>query len=172
MIEWSKCDPAVDRSAVTEIEHGLGVRFPEDYVQCVLIKGGGRPWPNGVRVGDGETVFNTLFNFNMPHAWQAVTPGRLIDRYASLTSQKLLPPKTYPFANDPGGNYFAFDYHQSATAPAIVFLDHESQDADGHFETSFVAHSFTEMLDQMFKFEDDADPASGGHRRFDAFLII
>ena len=155
MIEWENCQPPIDRSAITEVEQAWGIRFPEDYVKCVLENHGGNPRPNGVRVGQGSAVFNSLLNFNPPHPWRATTPDRMVDYYSNLIAQNLLPNDVYPFAFDPAGNYFAFDYRNSASAPSIVFLEHELETEEGYLYDVPVAESFTEMLDNMFDFEDE-----------------
>jgi hypothetical protein len=36
-----------------------------------------------------------------------------------------------PFADDTGGNYWAFDFRTHATDPAVVFIDHELSGDDG-----------------------------------------
>jgi len=81
----------------------------------------------------------------------------MFDYYSDLIAQNLLPDGVYPFAFDPAGNYFAFDYRHSASAPFIVFLEHELETEDGYLYDVLVAGSFTEMLDNMFNFEEEED---------------
>lgn len=157
MVEWRGADAPVDRVAVTVVEEAWGVRFPEDYVQCVLLNGGGSPDPCCFAVGEAEEVFDTLLNFQGPHPWKAVSENRIVDYYATMTRQGLLPERVYPFAYDPGGNYLSFDYRTPAQEPSVVFLAHEELDADGHFRAYPVCTSFTHLLDSLHDCEDEED---------------
>ncbi|MFD1950403.1 SMI1/KNR4 family protein [Sphingomonas arantia] len=48
-----------------------------------------------------------------------------------------------PFADDTGGNLFAFDYRADPAAPSIVFIDHELDGEDG---ITPVAPDFASLL--------------------------
>jgi len=155
MVTWEDADPPVDRSVIAEVENAWGIKFPEDYVQCAMVNHGGRPWPN--LFFSGEEVFQTLLSFKPPHPWKATNHDCIVDYYAMLAEQELLPDRVYPFAYDPAGNYLAFDYRTSSDKPSIVFLLHERMDADDHFTAVPVSDSFTELLDGLTAGDDEEE---------------
>lgn len=48
-----------------------------------------------------------------------------------------------PFADDTGGNVWAFDYRDDPASPSIVFIDHEM---DGEAGITAVAPDFASLL--------------------------
>ncbi len=120
-----------------------------------MVNHGGHPWPN--LFFSGEEVFQTLLSFKPPHPWQATNHDRIVDDYAMLAEQGLLPDKVYPFAYDPAGNYLAFDYRTSPDKPNVVFLLHERMDADDHFTAVPVSASFTELIDSLTAGNDEEE---------------
>lgn len=77
-------------------------------------------------------------------------PERLDERHASYSvafamehAMPRYPVGLLPFADDTGGNLWAFDYRADSAAPAIVFIDHELEGAEG---VVAVAPDFASLL--------------------------
>ncbi|MCX7568687.1 SMI1/KNR4 family protein [Tumebacillus sp. DT12] len=103
---------------IRKVEQELGVGFPTDYVECVLVNDGGRPRPNEVQLPSGhEVVFGVLLSFAEDDS------NSLIESYRIL--EERLPTGVVPFADDPSGNCFCFDFSQDKDNPSIVFWYHE-----------------------------------------------
>ncbi len=122
-------------------EQRLGVRFPQDYVDCVLQHQGQTPEPATFRYGEGgSTVFNELYHFED-------SPATSSQRAAQESLETAgLPAGLVPFAGDPAGNHMCFDFREHAQTPTVVMLDH---DAAGEDMLKSVAASFSELLEKL-----------------------
>jgi hypothetical protein len=152
-IKWEHPDPPVGRDAVTKLEQAWGVRLPEDYVTCALVNHGGRPEPNTVEIPDwGETCVQSLLSLAPPPDPRYPTVqgvyGRIRDR---------LPERMFPFAKEPGGNYFCFDYRRTkGNDPKIVFWDHDDADEeDPDAAIHDVCDTFTDLLNRLYGLDDE-----------------
>ncbi len=68
----------------------------------------------------------------------ASPPDKLSKSHASYCVETCLllmrpsyPAGLFPFADDTGGNYWAFDFRTNPGSPAVVFIDHEIEGEDG-----------------------------------------
>lgn len=122
-------------------ERALGVTFPRDYVECVLLNQGKTPEPNGFDFGDGfNTVLNQLYHFE-----PTPSTANLLHAHAHLATVGL-PSDVVPFAGDPAGNHLCFDFRGHAAMPTVVMLDHE---VEGEHTLVPVAASFTDLLAKL-----------------------
>lgn len=142
-VKWILTKGELSREAVLKVEEELGVSFPSDFVDCVLLKNGGQPIPDTFDLeGRKEAVFNSLIDLNVEES------RNIIKVYNDLKNR--LPESVYPFADDPFGNYLCFDYRDGKD-PSIVFWDHETS-IDGHnSKVSFVCSSFSELLNKLYE---------------------
>jgi cell wall assembly regulator SMI1 len=130
--------PRLSNERLADIQARLGVRLPEDYLEVVRVHQGGSPEGGSVILPDGTgTPFNMLLHFEeQPEG---------LDVLGIVEWSEFLPDKVIPFAVDPGGNYFCFDYRASDTNPPVVFLAHDDPDT----QPERVAGSFTELIDSL-----------------------
>jgi hypothetical protein len=159
-LEWRWALPAADRKDVAPLESVLGVKLPEDYVTCALRHHGGRPAPNSLDFGgEKEKVFQSLLALR-----DAGDPSRTVLWAYQTLRQRGGDARIVPFADDPAGNLYAFDY-RSGERPSILYWDHElaalTAEGDPAEPESFltpVAGSFAELLDKLY------DPACSPDR--------
>jgi hypothetical protein len=146
-LTWDFATGPLDRAEIKALESEWGVKFPEDYVQCVLKNDGGSPslmvfdFP-----GHPEAVFNNLLSFHDPEA--EYDSDGIRETYRAV--RRRLPEGVYPIAGDPFGNLICFDYRDSTDAPEVVFWDHE---APKKRAISRICATFTELLESLY--EDD-----------------
>jgi hypothetical protein len=147
-IEWLFCsEQEATLKDVVEVEKKFGIKFPIDYIDCILENHEGYPSLNAF---DYEKVkgaaFNHLLSFNHQEIDYLIQvreniEDRLIDR-------------VYPFADTPGGDYLCFDYRTNEENPSIVYWDHELAYEDPEKGLFFVANTFTELLSKLYNDEE------------------
>jgi cell wall assembly regulator SMI1 len=122
-------------------ETRLGVRFPQDYVDCVLHHQGQTPEPCTFDFGDGySSVFNVLYHYE-------VSPSTSSQQAAQESlAVGGVPAGVVAIAGDPAGNHLCLDFRANAAAPTIVLLDYE---AAGENPLVPVADSFSELLARL-----------------------
>lgn len=137
--DYEIADPPVAGEArVREVERELGVRLPEDYVEVARENQGRAPSPATVSLGESsKTVLGYLLHFeaepqyaSLVGAWRAIRDA--------------LPEGVIPFAEDPAGNFFCFDYRADEMNPPVVFWPHEQPE-----RMIPVAAGFNELLDML-----------------------
>jgi hypothetical protein len=155
-LEWRWALPPADQSDVAALEGALGVRLPEDYVACALRHHGGRPNRNCLDFGgEKEKVFQSLLALRADE-----TPSRtVLWAYRNLL-QRGGDARIVPFADDPGGNLYVFDYRRGEP-PSILYWDHElaaeEESGEPGLALTPVAGSFAELLGQLY--DPDAETA-------------
>src|SRR5436305_640584 len=66
-VTWDFAKAPIPKADVERLESEWGVKFPDDYVACVLENNAGTPGPDAVPVpGRGDAQFNRLLNVNEP----------------------------------------------------------------------------------------------------------
>jgi len=141
-VVWTTRSEPADPKEIARVEASWCIRFPADYVELVRTYHGGHPSADVVNLpGGGRTLFNALFGFDRDG------PDHIASRWGNCF--EYLPIRVFPFADDGPGNLFAFDYRTHPDNPSIIFLDHESWDDEGYFETSPVAGSFGEFISSL-----------------------
>lgn len=134
-IEWKYVGPELNDQDISDAVTVLSVQLPGDYLAFLRKHNGGRPMPNAVNIsGRSDAVFEQLLRLDIqaPHGvikvWNALR-GR--------TKEELV-----PFASDPFGNLFCFDYSDHLPC-SVVFWNHESG------SSTFVARSFSALLEML-----------------------
>ncbi|MDY0943417.1 SMI1/KNR4 family protein [Priestia megaterium] len=147
-IEWLFCsEQEATLKDVVEVEKKFGIKFPIDYIDCILENHEGYPSLNAFDYGKVKgAAFNHLLSFNQQEIDYLVQvreniKDRLIDR-------------VYPFADTPGGDYLCFDYRTNEENPPIVYWDHELAYEDPEEGVFFVANTFTELLSKLYNDEE------------------
>ena len=130
-ITWKYGSPLSDE-VVREVESELQVVFPPDYRSVVAEHNGGRPKPNAVRIPDNrEAVVERLMRLDAGRGENVASAAAML---RSRGQGQLV-----PFASDPFGNLFCFDFVRKAPS-AIVYWEHESG------SVSTVCRTFSELL--------------------------
>lgn len=122
-------------------EQRLGVRFPQDYVDCVLRHQGQTPETFTFTYGDGyRTVLNELYHFELG--------PRTSSQQAAQKSLGMggVPAGVVAIAGDPAGNHLCLDFRADPAAPTVVILDYEAGDDNPLVP---VAATFTELLSNL-----------------------
>lgn len=160
MVRWSYIIREPDLKVIKSVEQLLAVKFPDDYIQCILNNHGGQPEPSRFNFGDKDaTSFGELLTFDTAHR------NYILKIFNSI--KEMLPDGVIPFANDPGGNYICFDYNEKGNNPVIVFLDHELSFTEDdlteeeladkplneyqRLAITYVCNNFTELLSMLYE---------------------
>lgn len=145
-LEWRWALPPAGREDVAALERELGVRLPEDYVAVALRHHGGRPTRHLLDFGgEREKVFLSLHGLRA----DPDNPGRSVLESHRNLRQYGGDERIVPFADDPAGNLYCFDY-RGGEPPSIVYWDHELAAEDPESALTAVAGSFTELLDRLY----------------------
>jgi cell wall assembly regulator SMI1 len=137
---WPQAMP-LTMNKLRAAEQRLGVRLPQDYVDCVLQHQGQTPEPCTFSYGDGySSVLNELYHYEDSPATSS-----------QLEAQKSLdtggvPAGVVAIAGDPAGNHLCLDFRADASAPTVVILDYE---AGGDNPLVPVADNFGELLSRL-----------------------
>ena len=149
-INWERYGDAssLPDNVIDGAELLLGVKFPDDYRQCVRSFHGcqpdacdfraeaeGKPWHGGIG------VLLTLDPF---------TPHNVFDVLSSLAIDQQLPSKLVPIADDGGGNFLCLDYRRTST-PSVAFWFHE---VGGDQAVVFVCDTFSQLLNMLYVPDD------------------
>jgi hypothetical protein len=116
-VKWRSPDEPVTRETIERAAKELGVKFPLDYIECVMVNNGAHVSPELFEVEGKEKVFGTLITYDKDDDEFIVN---VFKDYSDT-----LPKKVIPFAFDPGGNLICFDYKDNEEKPVIVFWNHE-----------------------------------------------
>jgi hypothetical protein len=131
---------------VREVERVLSVKFPSDFLECIKTNNAGCPIPNCILINNNEEVFKHLLSFNLDSDFS------ILKIYNMLKER--LADKIIPFARDPFGNYFCFDYRKSEN-PSIVFWESEEASVNINADLKKVCNSFTKLLGLFEEHSED-----------------
>lgn len=127
---------------VAQLEKRLGVRLPTDYLECAITNHGGNPQPKCLDFGGKhDRTFDVLLSLIDNTEEQSV-----MEAYQDIGDR--IPGKLVPFAANAGGDYYCFDYRESAI-PKIVYWDHEKAFRNPAKAVCHVADSFIDMLHML-----------------------
>lgn len=141
-IEWIQSKP-IDNETIEHTERYFGIKFPNDYKDCIKEVNGGYPTPDTFNFdGRNEAVLLCLLSLTSQQ-------GNITEVY-DLNSN-VLPAGVYPFARDPFGNLICFDYRGDIESPIIVFFDHE---LDSNEAIYYVCNTFTELLESLYSIDE------------------
>lgn len=137
-VTWLFTDGTIDEQVIIAVENSFGVRFPDDYRECIKKNNGGYPEPNIYDINDDEggAVFDCLLSFTSKDA--------NIEVVYELTS---LPEGIIPFARDPFGGLICFNYCDTKDSPSVVFYDQESVNED---KIKLICDSFSELIERLY----------------------
>ncbi|WP_027340214.1 SMI1/KNR4 family protein [Halonatronum saccharophilum] len=137
---WKFAKEDVKEDRVNQIEEKLNIKFPKDYIECIMNNNGARPRPNAFDIKErSEITIKSLLRVDEEE-------GNLLDTYEWIKGR--LPENIYPFASDNFGNYICFDYRENKV-PNVVFWDHEEPDSNNSIK--YIAESFSDLLLKLYK---------------------
>jgi len=147
-IEWKHVEHKLTTTEIENVEKHFGVRFPVDYIECILENNGGYPSHRIFFVNGREEGINNFICVVDDEHGIIKTAQDISDRLES---------GLVPFARDAGGNYVCFDYRNNALSPSVVFWEHEKAFLGADDSIVKVADSFTQFMNSLQIFEDDDD---------------
>jgi len=128
------------------IERAIQGRLPDSYWNLVCEHQGSTLEATLEICGQGEVNFGVLL--------LVASPDDEEDNYYYCVETCLenmrgyYPDGILPFADDTGGNYWAFDFRDALNEPSIVFIDHEVAGEEGIIH---VADSFDFFMAKLIK---------------------
>jgi len=144
---------------IQKVEKYFDIKFPDDYISCVLDNDEAYPIPNVFLLENKEESFNNLLSVKSENLHGIIFS---YDGMKQMISTKLI-----PFADDGCGNKICFDYRESKTTPTVVFWDYEKAcieyNNSGNTGSSlnydnaitYICDSFTELLDMLHEPEEE-----------------
>ncbi|OCJ12372.1 hypothetical protein A6U86_04940 [Rhizobium sp. AC27/96] len=108
----------------TRLEYLAGAALPDAYWRMVGSHQGEVLDTELELEGEGAINFGVLLLALSPLAVERQSASYCVE-YCFEGMQDRYPAGLFPFADDTGGNYWAFDFRTNSTDPAIVFIDHE-----------------------------------------------
>jgi hypothetical protein len=138
LLKWEGCKPPLLEERLEAVERELGVRFPDDYRQCVAQCQGGRPEPGAFEVNlrDGTTLTSCV---GVLLSMEPDDPENVIE----MTHTEGLPQGVVPISDDGGGDYVALRFRSKSLPPKVVYWFAEAQ------EVIELAPSFSQFLDLL-----------------------
>jgi hypothetical protein len=113
------------------LERQAGAALPDDYWHMVRQHQGQvldtELYVEGQR---GGINFGVLLLALPPPSLDMQTATYCVE-YCFESMEDRFPKGLFPFADDTGGNYWAFDFRANAAEPAVVFIDHEMLGDEG-----------------------------------------
>jgi hypothetical protein len=140
----------IDNIEAIEVEKSI--KFPEMYLEMMLIQNGGYlnkycfeyiDMYRSETIGEGA-VFLSIGSHSPERFYET------IEQYLS-DAPEFFPENLIPFAEDGCGNLTCFDYRNTRKDPPIVFWCHE--DSEGE-DVHFIANSFEEFINMLHEPED------------------
>ncbi|MBA2858721.1 hypothetical protein HNP93_001422 [Methanococcus maripaludis] len=144
-IKWVSVGKPLETYEIIEVEEFFGIKFPNDYVECLKVNAGGCPKPEVFDFKNHkEAVFNRLFTCD-----KADSHYFILDNYYAIKDRLI--DNIYPIADDPFGNCICFDYREgNDKTPKIVFWDHEIAYGNPKNAISYICDSFSELLSKLY----------------------
>lgn len=147
----------IDRHEVSLIEEKLNISFPQDYIDFILTINGGVPEDDmlfdfkDLNDNDDGSVINRFYSIFAENLNDRNNAVRL---YRSMRKEKRLPPKAFPFGEDPGGNLICI-LLDTINYGHIYFWEHEIELQDESYKgMSLIADSFSKFIDLCYLDED------------------
>ena len=138
----------ITQNQISDFENQLGVELPDDFKEIIKNQDGGTPeLPALDFCGMSEKVFSgliPLLEFN-DYSESII---ETINSYETPFPEGII-----PFAQDPFGNLYCFDYRNKST-PIIVYWNHE-EGMNNENQFCFVADNFTKLLSMLYLPKDE-----------------
>ena len=130
-------EPLINTKQVKKFEDMYCIFFPNDFIECIIENNSGYFVQKKIKTKfENIRICNNFLNFyendkiSIFYVYKDVFFEREIDRLI-------------PFAQDPFGNYFCFDFSDSSMS--VVFWEHESS------KKEYICNTFTEFINNLYK---------------------
>ena len=141
-MEWKSVKKNISLNNIKDVESKFNIKFPQDYIGCVLENNKGRPLPSTYDFEfRKEAVFSRLLSL------QIEDKGNMVEVRGWIKDRLL--DGIIPFADDPFGNYICFDYRNSLK-PEIVFWDHEVASENKEKCLFKICNNFSDLLSKLY----------------------
>ncbi len=138
----------ISKGEITEVEAILGIKFPNDFVNVILDNDGGMPNLTAIDFNnEHEKVFSGLLSMSKNSEYDYI-----IETFVDVKDR--LNKGVIPFADDPFGNLYCFDYRRNPASSTIIYWDHELE-PDDEDQFVFVADSFTDLLNRLYEPDEE-----------------
>ena len=136
VVEWKYAEPLSDDEDLHALEEHVMLPLPTDFRAFVREHNGALPKPNAISLSGGwEVLVNHLLRIES-------TAVDNLRACATALWQEHRAMKLLPFANDPFGNLFCFEY-SGREVTGVVFWDHENG------ASSRVGSTFSEFVEAL-----------------------
>jgi hypothetical protein len=111
-MKWRKSKVPADKQSIDQVKN-FGIQFPSDFRRIAIASHGTQPSPDTIDFGDlKQILFGCLLSFekNSPI---------YIERVYHWVKDDL-PDKVFPFAREPFGNLYGFDYRDVMTLSLYI----------------------------------------------------
>ncbi|GAB4203260.1 MAG: SMI1/KNR4 family protein [Roseiflexaceae bacterium] len=142
---WRSAHPPIEEEIVQNVEKELGVKFPDEFIECVKKYHGGYPTINRFDYLDDAgrkttSGLSELLSFDLQYEW-------------NILRENKEPPEEMPkglviFGTDGGGGYICFDYRERTNNPPVVFWSHDTPSAETVIP---LAHDFATFLAMLYQ---------------------
>lgn len=133
--KWKYVKKLINNDNIQRFEQKIHRDLPIDFKETVALFNGGRPDKSNVLIDNKERILKSLLSFNKEDK------ENIFAVYEWVESQ--LERNLIPFAIDPAGNYFCFEYTNFKNV-SIVFWNHENQN---HYT---ICDTFSELLHKLY----------------------
>jgi hypothetical protein len=140
IMKWRKSKVPADKQSIDQVKN-FGIQFPSDFRRIAIASHGTQPSPDTIDFGDlKQILFGCLLSF------EKNSPIYIERVYRWVKDD--LPDKVFPFAKDPFGNLYCFDYRDSED-PIIVYWYHESSNV------TKVCDNFSDIEKMLYEPDQD-----------------
>lgn len=145
-IKWICDNGKLDMNDIYKVENIFGIKFPKDYVKCILYNNGGYPTHDRFILNGNEEILNNLVSLDEKDS------NNILDIFNDIKEHLIK--NLIPFAEDPFGNLLCFDYRNNSQ-PSIVFWEHEKAFNDKEMAITYLCISFTELISILYESKED-----------------
>ncbi len=153
MLEFFRTETSLTLQKINEIEAFIGLIFPKNYKEHLLLNNGGQCKPNIFSFNEMGTLSNSSIDWFL-----AIYDGKHdnLMNYLKIykVNEKRLPSHILPIAHDPGGNLICISC-DTADVGSIFFWDHEKEidyrfsDDTDYSNLYFITNDFDEFLNSL-----------------------
>lgn len=146
-LTWEDRSPPLSDEQITGAELLLGVKFPNDYINCLKYNHGCQAL---------ETEYSLIVNnskFEGGWGWGLILGLDLRKSESILRDLHWHPEGVIPISLDGGGNRICLDYRNSEI-PKVVYCDTHLEDEENYV---YLCETFTQLLEACYMPADDIE---------------
>jgi hypothetical protein len=153
LVTFSNTEPLINIEEVLEVEKYIGLNFPKEYVDHILLYNGGQCDPNVFKFNEKGVLTESCIDWFLAiYEGEYDNLKNYIDTYK--LEEKRLPYQMIPIAHDPGGNLICISCIGQDVG-FVYFWDHENEvnykvSDDSNYSNLFlIAESFNEFISNL-----------------------